>query len=296
MNPRLHIRISQNTMAFAVRSGESGLLDRAATPGYDGQVAFEPYIVKSGMSIPANLREAFRESPLLGRGHTNGQIIVDTPVLLVPIREFDETAADMLYRYAYSLPDNDGEQPSVKHSVLPSLNAVAIYAVNKDLCTVAGDNFTDVRYSHLMEPVWEHLLNRSYAGSNRKLYVYVHRKKVEVFSFEKNRFLFVNTFDVQGARDAVYFILSVWTQLSMNAIDDELYVAFETTLPSSTVKVATDDGANLSDEGSMQDNTIDLLQKYLQKVHQLNPQTEFNHAPVTLVKGMPFDLMAALLR
>ena len=64
--------------------------------------------------------------------------------------------------------------------VLPDLNAIAVFAINKDLKLVIDDHFKDIRIQPLMQSVWTHLYRRSYAGPRRKLYVYFHEKRMEV--------------------------------------------------------------------------------------------------------------------
>lgn len=58
---RLTIRVSRNTLSFSV-------VDREA----EHQLIYEPYTVKSGVSMAANLRQAFKESTLLQRGIPEG--------------------------------------------------------------------------------------------------------------------------------------------------------------------------------------------------------------------------------
>lgn len=55
---------------------------------------------------------------------------------------------------------------------------------------VVEDNFKDVRFTPIMQPMWHYLHHRSFTGIHRKLYVYFHDKKLDVFGFEKNRFKF----------------------------------------------------------------------------------------------------------
>ena len=76
---RLTIRVSKNTLSFSV-------VDREA----EHQLIYEPYTVKSGVSIAANLRQAFSECNLLQRGYTKVRVYIDSPILLVPIEEFHE--------------------------------------------------------------------------------------------------------------------------------------------------------------------------------------------------------------
>ena len=77
---RVTLRLTDTTLAFAVA-------DETAAGGLD----YEPYVMKSGMSPAANLREAFIESRILGAGFLHAQVLVDSPVLLVPLEEFDAT-------------------------------------------------------------------------------------------------------------------------------------------------------------------------------------------------------------
>ena len=51
---RLIIRISRNSLVFASINNESG-----------GAISFYPYVLKSGISMAANLREAFRTEDIL---------------------------------------------------------------------------------------------------------------------------------------------------------------------------------------------------------------------------------------
>ena len=68
LQARLTIRVSKNTLSFSV-------VDREA----EHQVIYEPYTVKSGVSMAANLRQAFKESELLQRGYQKVRVIIPTP-------------------------------------------------------------------------------------------------------------------------------------------------------------------------------------------------------------------------
>ena len=74
--PRLTIRISQSGMSFSVVDNLS-----------DSQIIYEPYTMKSGISQAANLREAFRSNDLLATNWQRAQVILDTPVLMIPLEE-----------------------------------------------------------------------------------------------------------------------------------------------------------------------------------------------------------------
>ena len=253
---RLTIRVSHNTLSFSV-------IDREA----EHQVIYEPYTVKSGVSMAANLRQAFKESDLLLRGYPKARVYIDTPLLIVPIEEFKEEDVATLYHHAYTEHDSD----ALLYRVQPNLNVVAIFCINKDLKMVVEDNFKDVRFTPILQPVWNYMHQRNFTGIRRKLYAYCHEKKLDIFCFEKNRFKFFNSFEASHSKDAMYFILYVWNQLGFDQQQDELHLF-----------------GNIPDKDWLLYNT----KLYIKKALAMNPAAEFNRAPITEIKGMPFDLIA----
>ena len=221
--------------------------------------------------MAANLREAFNEIDLLRNGWQRAMVLVDSPVLMVPVEEFKEDSKETLFRHAVT--GHDGE--TVMSTVLPSLNAVAVYSVNKDLKLVIDDHFSDVRFTHVCAPVWNHLYRRSFTGVRMKLYAYFHDKKIDVFSFRQNRFKFTNSFDTCLVPDAVYFILNVWKQLAFDPRRDELHLVGE--LPD-------------------RDELVKELHAFIQNVYVINPKAEFNRAPITEIKNLPYDLLTYFVK
>ncbi|MBR1485590.1 MAG: DUF3822 family protein [Prevotella sp.] len=254
----LTIRVGRGTLAFAL-------------PAKEGNVTFEPYIVKSGVSMAANLREAFKTSQLLTLGATRARVMLESNVLTVPIEKFEETQMADLFHYTYP----GTEQDTVCYNVLPDLNAVAVFAVNKDLKLVIDDHFKGVKLLAAITPVWRHLHQRSYIGPRNKLYGYFHERQLDVFSFQQNRFRFCNAFEVRHAQDALYFLLFVWRQLQLQSATDELHLVGE--LP---------DQEWLTGE----------LRRFLRNVLVVSPQADFNHAPVTAIKGMPYDMQTLFVK
>ncbi len=256
---RLVIRICRQSLSFTAVQSE-----KENTPVY------KPYTVKSGISMAANIREAFRHVDLLAQHWDRVTVVADTAVMLVPIDEFQQEDQETLYHHTFQ--NRQGEK--ILSTVLPSLNAVMLYSMNKDQLQVIEDHFHDVRYTHVCASIWQHFHRRSFTGMNRKLYAYFHDKQVEIFSFQQNRFRFYNRYDNNTPQDAVYFLLYVWKQLGMDQQKDELHLC-----------------GSLPEESTLLEN----LRKYLRKVYTVNPSAEFNRAPMTQVKGMPFDLMTLFL-
>ena len=98
---------------------------------------------------------------------------------------------------------------------------------------------------------------------------------MEVFGFRQNRFKFCNHYKIVTPFDASYFILYVWKLLGMDARNDELHVF-----------------------GSINERETLLadLKKCLQSVYVINPEAEFNRAPITKIKGLPMDVSILFLK
>ena len=73
------IRIGRNTLSFTT-------LDATST---EQPIVFRPYVVRGGISMSANLREAIRTPEVLNEDTMKAQILIDTQSLLVPVEEFD---------------------------------------------------------------------------------------------------------------------------------------------------------------------------------------------------------------
>ena len=258
--PRLTIRITQGGMSFS-----------AADPDTENQIVYENYVVKSGISQAANLREAFRNNDLLASGWTRALMMVDTPVVMIPVEMFSEDLKDTYYHHAITGHESD----LVMHTVIPSLNAVALYSFNKDLKTVADDHFDDVKFTHVCVPVWNHLHRRSFTGNRQKLFGYFHDKQLDICAFQQNRMKFQNSYAASHALDAVYFLLYVWKQLGLQAEHDEIHLVGD--IPE-------------------QEWLMEELQRYIKRVYTINPAGDFNRSSVTQIEGMPYDLMTLFVK
>lgn len=260
MPNRMTIRAVTDSLAFALPKAG----DRTC-------ISFYRYISKGGISIAANLRDAFKTVVMLHEPISRATLLVDTPVLLIPLDEYKEDDKETFYMHSF--PSTEGA--GIVANALPDLNAIALFALNRDLRTVIEDHCDDVRYIHLMQPVWDYLHRRSFLGNRRKLYVYFRdHNLLEIFSFERNHFIFYNRYETHSIKDMVYFILFVWKQLALDQIHDELFLA-----------------GNIPEK----DNLLKALRIYVQMVAVINAAASFSNVPLTQEKGITFDMISALL-
>lgn len=256
------IRIGRNSLSFTMH-------DATDT---ECPIIYEPYIVKGGISMAANLREAFKTADLTAADAQRVQVLIDTPSMLVPIEHFEERETETLFDYSFPAGQ---EQRVVLYNVLPDLKAVCLFAINKDLRGVICDRYDDVQFIHAMTPIWRYLHQRSFTGHRGKLYGYFHGKQLDIFSFQQNRFKFCNSFEADHTNDALYYLLHVWKQLHLETEHDEMHIVGD--VPE-------------------QEKLLQELKRYLHKAYVINPAADFLQAPATKIKSMPYDLMTLLVK
>ena len=274
-NRKLIMRIGRNTLSFTMPDPADK----------DHPLHYEPYVVKGGISMAANLREALKTAVLPSADFRRVQVVLDTPSMLVPIEQFEEDTINDLYAYTFA-PSQEPRR--MLFNVLPDLKTVCIFPINKDLYGVINDRYDDVQFVHALAPVWRHMHQRSFTGHYNKLYATFIGRQLCLFAFQQNRFKFCNTFEAEQVHDALYFIIHVWKQLRMDAVHDELHISGE--MPDAVLGQGS-----LATNGT-QEQLIQELKQYLQKVYVSNPAVEFNQSPATKVKGMPYDLMTLIVK
>ncbi len=267
LNQRMTIRAGRSTLSFSVPDGEQN-------------VRFAPYVVKSGVSMAANLREAFKSFEFLSQLPNKARLVVDSDVVLMPINLFDENEIES--QYVYSFPSRKHDH--VFYNVMSELNVVAVSSVNKDLKLVVEDHFRDVRLLVALWPVWRYMHQRSFTDNNQKLYGYVHEQRLDVFAFQQNRFKFSNSYDIKHVKDACYFLLYVWQLLQMDAQKDELHLMGDLFQRNSVSTVCD------------QDELLKQLKVFLKNVYVVNPSSDIGFSSVAELKGMPYDLMILFVK
>ena len=135
---------------------------------------FEPYNVNNNIAVAANLREAFKKSELLQSGYKRALVVIDAPTMLVPLDEYREQDAETLYKHTFKWQRSE----DILTSAMPKLNAVAVFAVNKDLMMVIENHFDDIQIQPQMQAVWTHLYKYAFTGIRQKLFVYFHNKRI----------------------------------------------------------------------------------------------------------------------
>lgn len=254
-------------LQLAIRLAHGSLCLAIGDPKTDGRLTVETCETNGGISAAANLRQAFGSSELLQSGYKRALMLAESPVVLIPMEEYDERQAPALYRYAISGHDKD----DIARAEMTELGSVAVFAVNHDVRTVLTDHFADVNFLPLVLPVWRHLYRKAFTGPRQKLFAYFHERRVDIFRFDRGRFRYANAFDCDHAHDALYYLMYIWRLLGMSATDDELYIC---------------------GEAPHSDWLFENLKKHIQRPFAIDPATDFNISAIARRDDIPYDIKA----
>ena len=144
---RLIIRISPGSLSFTTTGA--------------GQVNYERYALKSSISMAANMREALRNTPVLEADYQHVAVMVDSPVLMMPSDLYNKDEQEELYGHTFTRL----EGMTVVSYVLPSLNAVALFTIHRDLRQVLTERFNNLSLIPAVAPVKSSAFSRTVSSS-----------------------------------------------------------------------------------------------------------------------------------
>lgn len=258
--------------SLIIRLGQSSI-DFAQTTADTNDVSHESYHMNQGISPAANLRDALGAGKIINNSSASliQIVMIDAPVMLVPVDDFNDNDADTLYRHAY--PATGTVQSAiVGSSVVPALDVVALFAINKDVHTVVTDHFAQAKFMPAMQPLWTYLNSHSaLIPQSNVLHVCFHDGQMTAFSVRNNHVRFCNSFQTSRANDAAYLTLNVWTQMGMDAEHDVV----------SIIGTPPED-----------DQFAEIIRRYVRHVSVRHLADEF--ALPAAAKEMPVDMQALI--
>ncbi len=202
-------------------------------------------------------------------------VLLCGPSTHIPLEEFrrDEAAA----LYAYTFAEQDMNQLRVSYNILPQLECVELYAVSRDVEEAILQFYPTARFFAARAILMERLLlvesDAAHAASG--LYAISEADAFTLYAFQERRLRFANTFPVANTADALYFILNVWQQLGLDALQHHLIF--------------------LTDSSERDQELQRSLAEYLLHIDTLTPADLFPRVPLAREKQVPVDLMALLL-
>ena len=250
---RITIRVSDESLSFSM-----------AGPNPGDMPMYKKYDFKRGISAAANLREALKTLDLPNA--TSALLMVDSPIVMMPLDRYYEGCENVIYSNTIS----GQEGCRIECLQVPRLSVMALFPINSDLKLVVEDYFGKVTIIPSGAPVWDYFHRRNLSAMKNSLYVFIHDNKMDVFSFDRNRFKFFNCFPAGHTANIIYYLMQVWQITGMKVDKDAMYIMGDNDCL-----------------GEIKEN----LNKYIKDVFVVSASADFNRAPATKIERMEYDLM-----
>ena len=213
----LSIRITADGFSFLV------------TEALSGDIAYREDFKAPNTEQQLQLLTQHIASPALAHYiYNNVRVIVDSPTTCVPASEADHEDLPLLYQRVFSTTHTGQEH--VCSTPIEALDTVLLYSIPNAI------------YYTLLQYYPEATLCSGYALVLQRMAAYCRQnpspaqpllaeltdKQLYVFSIHHDKLLFANSFQADNEHDALFFLLSVWKELQLDAHQNTCFIAGNT--------------------------------------------------------------------
>ena len=207
----LSIRLSADGFSFSIHR-----------PQEDAEPFFMTYPVNASYSMTANVKEMLAATEALKHPYKKVNILIDTQRFTpVPFDLFEDEQTEALFHHNFSKGNNE----VVLCNILGKSNVALLFGMDKHTHQLLGEHFPNARFFACASPLTEHFTLKSREGNCRKVYAHFRKNVMEIFAFDRNRLLLLNSFGCRHLADKVYYLLYVWQQLGFSQENDQLWLA-----------------------------------------------------------------------
>ena len=259
----LYIRISADKIIFA-------RYDRIK----DSTLNYCVFAANPTISLGANMRSALTRVSLAKGDFSIVHVSVSSPVTLVPLNEFDEDDAAELYQYNYPA----GLSPQVVYfDTLPRLNAILLFALDRDLANIVTDTYPSATFHSTLTPLVLHFAESSLpVALSGKLFANIDGDMMTLVAFRSSSGIsLLNSYRASTIDDKLYYLLSVAKAWKVVAQTDEIYLVG----PRPTA-----------------DQLQEKVRVYLPNCFLVKPEEVFNRHVLRISRELPYDMIILLLR
>ena len=243
----LSIRLSTDGFSFSIFN-----------PLGDGGLSFYDREVDDSLSLTANLKQTFREVEWLNRSFRRVNVLMaGKRFTFIPLEFFEDEQAETVFYHNHPRQDNE----LVQYNILHKNNIVVLFGMDKSSCSLLREQYPDIRFYSQASPFIEYFATKSRLGNCRKMYIHLHKEAVDIYTYERGRLTFANSFACKATNDRIYYILYLWKQLGMEQERDELHLTGE-----------------LSDKEQL----LPELRKFIRQVFVMNPAANLDLQAINL--------------
>lgn len=203
------------TYSLSIRIHADGFSFYCCNPQSIPAIENESYRYSSDCNPASTLEKALTTSDLLKKNYATVQCLIAGSSVQIPLEYFRKEEANAFYKLAYA----ETETGKTYYNILPSLEIAEVFTVDKSVEEVLHNHFPTIRFYHIHTMMLEKMALQP-ASENQRLYVYIHDSSMFIFNFDGQLLEYANTFSTVDTGNLVYFLLSVWKDLGLDAEKD----------------------------------------------------------------------------
>ncbi|MBO4612011.1 MAG: DUF3822 family protein [Bacteroidaceae bacterium] len=171
-------------------------------------------------SLEKALEDAFKTNALLRPDYDEVNIYADYPSTRIPLDEFRSEEAQALYRLTFGQDSLQGM--NMHYEMLPALEVIEVFALDATIEETILQHYPHASihsyFGQLMNKMWAK--DKRYRGKERRLYAHCNGRQLFVFSYNKGKLQFANSFEATSVDNQLYYLLYVWKQLGFDQKND----------------------------------------------------------------------------
>ena len=208
----MSIRITADGFSFVVTEASSG-----------DAVCRESYPTGQG-AVGRTLMKRMTQSEACRYSFQRVCVVVDSEAACVPLADF--RPEDLRTHYALVYGEVDFNQHRLCYSVLPELQVVEVFTVPRDVCGAVSGIWPEATYTNASSMVLNHAAAfcRQRGDEGSCLFAYLEDRQFFLLSMTQGQLRYSNHFVVEEKQNALFFLLSVWKELSLDVFRDVCYL------------------------------------------------------------------------
>ena len=175
---------------------------------------------RKGESLAQALETAFKNNALLQPDYDEVNIYADYPSTRIPLDEFRSEEAQALYRLTFGEDSLNGM--NMHYEMLPALEVIEVFVIDARIEDLIMQHYPHASIHSYFGQLMNRMLsyNRRRKSGENRLYVHCNGRQLFLFTYEKGKLKFANSFEAENLSNQLYFLLYVWKQLEMDQEKD----------------------------------------------------------------------------
>lgn len=155
------------------------------------------------------------------------RVITYTDATCVPQQEFQSSELSELYAIVF--PKVDEAKYEMCYTHLAQLDIVEVFTVAKDVLSTVREVYPEATFTNAFAVVLGRIATycKRQELPENSLFAYTTPLQMFLFSLNQGKLQFANTFPLDQPQDSLFFLLSVWKTLGLDARKNHCFVTGE---------------------------------------------------------------------